>query len=526
MTAQRSILLGAPELSAGDIDAIARRSALADLATGARARLERSYAFIQALAARGQPVYGLTTGCGPLASQRIPAERREEFQRNLVRSHAVTLGTPHPAVFVRAAMAVRAHVLARGYSGIDPAALDILVTMLNSGVHPIVRAIGSVGASGDLVELAQMALAVLGEGDVDVHGVTVPAAEALRRAGVSPLVPRYRDGLALMNGTSFHTGAAAVLFARAWRIAAAAQIAAAMVLEGLRGNLEAFDPAFQETRPHPGQRQVAEGILQLTAGSTLVRDGEASAGSQDAYTLRCIPQVMGAALDLFSAAGRVIEIEINSISDNPLFLAAEDRVVHGGNFHGQPVAMALDQIKTAAVELGVMSERRLARLLDPKLNNGLPPFLIHDGAGLRSGFMGLQYCASSMVADNAVLAAPASVHSVPTNANNQDIVSMGMVAARQAGQVLDNVERIIAIELLCAAQALDLRADAHAGVGTRAAHALIREHAPPVIEDRPLRDDVEAMHQLIDNGAFDDLVCGASSVADLAARSDPAGSGS
>jgi histidine ammonia-lyase len=302
-----------------------------------------------------------------------------------------------------------------------------------------------------------------------------------------------------MNGTSFHTGAAAVLLARAQRIIAAAQIAAAMMLDALHGNLEAFDPALQTVRPHPGQRAVAERIAGVVAGSTLMRNDGGSAGNQDAYTLRCIPQVLGPIVDALHAAQSVIEIELNSAIDNPLFLVDTGRVVHGGNFHGQPVAMALDQLKTAIVELGVMSERRLARVLDPSLNRGLPAFLIRDGAGLRSGFMGLQYCASAMAADNAVLAAPTSVRSVPTNANNQDVVSMGMVAARHARQVLDNVERMIAIELLCAAQALDLRGVAQAGTGTRATHAVIRTHTAPLSEDRPLADDVDAVCRLIDD---------------------------
>lgn len=494
------VTLGAPRLSVRDIDALARPGGRACLDAAARTRLARAHAFVQALAARQTPVYGLTTGCGPLASQAIPPERREEFQRNLIRSHAVTLGEPHPTAFVRAALAVRAHVFAHGCSGVDPAAVDVLLAMLNAAVHPVVREVGSVGASGDLVELAQLALAVIGEGTVEFRGTSMPAASALHAAGVEPLVPRHREGLALINGTSFHTGAAAVLFARADRLLAAAQIAAAMGLEALRGNLEAFAPALQAARPHPEQAHVAERVSRVVGGSALVRDGEVSAGTQDAYTLRCIPQVLGAVVGVVGAAQEVVERELNAVTDNPLFLVDEERVVHGGNFHGQPVAMALDQLKMAIVELGVMSERRLARLLDAKLSGGLPAFLIRNGAGLHSGFMGLQYCASSMAADNAVLAAPASVHSVPTNANNQDIVSMGMVAARQARRVLDNVEHMVAIELLCAAQALDLRGAVHAGTGTRAAHALIRTHAAALVDDRPLRDDVEAVCRLIDDG--------------------------
>ena len=497
-----TVTLGAPRLTIHDVEALARQSVRARLDASAHVRLARSHAFVQALAARQSPVYGLTTGCGPLASQAIPPERREEFQRNLVRSHAVTLGEPHPTAFVRAALAVRAQVFTQGCSGVDPATVEVIVAMLNNGVHPMVREVGSVGASGDLVELAQLALAIIGEGTVEFRGALTAAASALQAAGAAPLVPRHRQGLALINGTSFHTGAAAVLFARAARLCAAAQVAAALALEALRGNLEAFEPALQAARPHPEQAAVAARVARFVSGSTLVRDGEASAGTQDAYTLRCIPQVLGAVAGVIGAARAVVERELNSVTDNPLFLVDEQRVIHGGNFHGQPVAMALDQLKMAMVELGVMSERRVARLLDAKLSGGLPPFLIRNGAGLHSGFMGLQYCASSMAADNAVLAAPASVHSVPTNANNQDIVSMGMVAARQAQRVLDNVERMLAIELLCAAQALDLRGAVHAGTGTRAAHALIRTHVAALLDDRPMHDDVEAVCGLIDAGAL------------------------
>jgi len=366
-----------------------------------------------------------------------------------------------------------------------------------------VRKVGSVGASGDLVELAQIALAVIGEGHVEYRGATMPAAAALREAHLDPLVPQYREGLALMNGTSCHTGAAAVLLARARRVATAAQVAAAMIFEALRGNLEAFSPHFQTTRPHPGQRTVAERLVRLVAGSSLVRT--TNAGIQDAYTLRCIPQVLGPVLDALDAVAGVIEIELNSVIDNPLFLVDEGRVVHGGNFHGQPVAMAIDQLKVALVEIGVMAERRIARVLDATLNAGLPAFLVRNGMGVQSGFMGLQYCASSMAADNAVLAAPASVHSVPTNANNQDVVSMGMVAARQAAHVLDNVERMVAIELLCAAQALDIRGISQAGIRTQAAHALVRAQAATLMEDRPLADDVEATCRLIDSATFENV---------------------
>jgi len=482
--------------------------ASAVIAPSARQRIERSYAFLRELAHSSTPVYGLTTGCGPLASHTIPPERREEFQRNLVRSHAVTLGAPQPTAFVRAAMATRAQVLAQGCSGVPFTVVEALVAMLNHGVHPVVREVGAVGASGDLLELAQIALAVIGEGAVEHHGSVLTAADALRRIGLEPIVPRHREGLALMNGTSFHTGAAAVLLVRAERLIAAAQIAAALGLEALCANLEAFDPLLHAARPHVGQRAVAARLVELTVGSRLLRDGESSAGAQDAYSLRCVPQVLGPILETLDTVRQVVETELNSVTDNPLFLASEKRVIHGGNFHGQAVAMSLDQLKIALVEIGVLSERRVARLLDAKLNAGLPPFLVRNGAGLRSGLMGLQYCASSMAADNAVLAAPASVHSVPTNANNQDVVSMGMVAARHVSQVIDNVRRMLAIELLCAAQALDLRGPEDAGTGTRAVHALLRSRSEPIVEDRPLQEDVDVVCGLIDGGQLEEAVQG------------------
>jgi histidine ammonia-lyase len=502
MSESPTVPFGAAHLTAEALTSLAEGSAVAELTADVERRLERSYQFVRDLAAQNVPVYGLTTGCGPLASSSISPQDRQEFQRNLIRSHAVTLGDPHPTRFVRAAMGARAQVLAKGFSGIDPEVVRLFAGMLNAGIHPIVREVGSVGASGDLVELAQIALAMIGEGEVESGGRRQNACEALRDAVLRPIQVCYREGLALMNGTSFHSGAAAVLLVRAQRITAAAQVAAALILEALRGNLEAFAAELQAARPHGGQGVVAERIRSLVRDSTLVRPEGAAASRQDAYSLRCIPQIIGAVVDLLAGAQTVIETELDSITDNPLFLVDEGRVLHGGNFHGQPVAMAIDQLKMAMVEIGVQSERRLARVLDSTLNAGLPPFLVRNRPGIHSGFMGLQYCASSMVADNAVLAAPASVHSVPTNANNQDVVSMGMVAARQASRVLDNVERMVGIELLCGAQALELRGVTHAGRGTQKAYVLIRGHAAPVDEDRPLGGDVEGMCRLIGTDAF------------------------
>lgn len=499
MFAPTSVALGEP-LAAADVAAVARGRVPVAVAPAAAAAVARSHAFLQRLAETDAAVYGLTTGCGPLAGQRIDAARRAVFQRNLVRSHAVALGTPHPTELVRAAMLVRAQVFAQGCSGVAPPLLDLLAGMLNAGVHPIVREIGGVGASGDLVELAEIALVAFGEGEAELEGRVMPGGEALAGAGLRPLAPELREGLALINGTSFHTGAAALAVVGARRVAAAAQVAAALLFEALGGHREALDPALHAARPHPGQAQVAARLERLTDGSALVRGDGAVAGSQDPYTVRCIPQLVGPVVDAIAAAAAVVEVELNAVSDNPLLLAAEERVVHGGNFHGQPVAMALDQLKAALVTLGVAGERRIARVLDARLSGGLPAFLIRGDAGVENGFMGLQYCATTLAAEQALLAAPAGVRSIPTNANNQDVVPMGMLAARTALRVLDGARRLVAIELLCGVQALELRGLAAAGAGTRAAHAAVRAVAAPLTEDRGLRADVEAVATLIDRG--------------------------
>jgi histidine ammonia-lyase len=486
-------------LTAGDVDAVATHRAPVAIDPAAARAVADSYALAVDLARGDAAIYGLTTGCGPLAEQRIDDASRVAFQRNLVRSHAVALGAPHPTAFVRAAMLTRAQVFAHGGSGVAPTAVESLVGLLNAGIHPIVGEIGGVGASGDLVELAEIARVIIGEGEAEVDGRRLPAVDALRAAGLTPLVPHLREGLALINGTSFHTGVAALLVVGAERAIAAAQVAAALLFEALGGHAETLDPALHAARPHAGQAQVAARLTQLTRGSRLVR-GDAVAASQDPYTLRCVPQLIGPVLEGLAPVQAVVEIELNAVSDNPLFITAERRVVHGGNFHGQPVAAALDHLKQALVTLGVASERRIARALDARLNGGLPPFLVRGQPGLHSGFMGLQYCATTLAAEHAVLAAPASVRSIPTNANNQDVVPMGMLAARLAARVLDGVRQLIAIELLCGAQAIELRGVADAGAGTRVAYDLVRSVSPPLGEDRGLRRDVDAVVGLIESG--------------------------
>jgi histidine ammonia-lyase len=470
------------------------------LGEGVRERLVASHDQLLALARSGRVVYGLNTGCGPLCDRPVPPDAGGLFQQNLVRSHATGLGPAHPAPVVRATMAVRAFSLAQGRSAVRPVVVDTLVAMLNAGVHPVVPEIGSVGASGDLVELAHVAHALTGEGEVEWRGARRPAAQALAAAGIAPLALEGREALALMNGTSCETGQAALLVLDAEALVAAAEAAAALVIEALRGSEEAFDPRVHAARPHPGQQASAAHVRALLAGSRRVRRASASQGGgervapvQDAYTLRCVPQVLGAVRAAVAHVREVVAIELNSVTDNPTFFPAEDAVLHAGNFHGQPVALAVDHLKVALAEIALFSERRLARLLDPALSGGLPPFLIRDGVGVRSGLMGLQYCASSTVADNAVLAHPASLGSVPTNANNQDVVGMGTVGVRQARRLLDNARRVVAIELLAGAEAVDLVGTEGLGAGTRALHARVRELVPPLLEDRPLGADVERL---------------------------------
>ena len=453
--------------------------ALARIAAGARvvlgdgvyARLDAGQRQLLALSASGRPVYGLNTGCGPLCDRPIDAEARAGFQENLVRSHASGLGPPHPVAVVRATMGARAFSLAQARSAVRPVVVETLVAMLNARVHPVVPEVGSVGASGDLVELAHVARAVMGEGAVDWHGLRHPAAAALAAVGIAPVEFQGREALALMNGTSCETAQAALLVLDAEVLVAAAEAAAAVVIEALGANVEAFDARVHAARPHAGQMESAARLRTLLAGSRRLRTASAAANGgdgriapvQDAYTLRCVPQVLGAVRATIAHVREVVAVELNSVTDNPTFFPEEDVVLHAGNFHGQPVALAVDHLKVALAEVALFSERRLARLLDPHTNGGLPPFLVRDQVGVRSGLMGLQYCASSTV------------------------------AVRQARRLLDNARRVVAIELLAGAEAIDLVGSDGLGTGTRAVHGRVRGLVTPLLEDRPLGEDVERL---------------------------------
>lgn len=483
-------------LTIDDVAAVARRAGSVAVASGAQAAVAASRAQVDRLIAEGTPVYAITTGVGKLASVGISPGDSARLQLNIVRSHAAGVGPPLAEDVVRAMMLLRAHGLALGHSGVRPDVIDLLVACLNHGIHPVVPEQGSVGASGDLAPLAHLALALIGEGEVIAGGVRRPARSALDAAGLTPLTLGAKEGVALVNGTQLMTAHGALAVHRAQRLVAAADAAGAMSLEALRGRSAAFHPRLHQARPHRGQQASAANVRRMTAGSALIDSDPDRV--QDAYALRCLPQVHGAARDAVTYAAGVIQVEINAATDNPLLFPDEDLILSGGNFHGQPIALVLDFLAVALAGLATMIERRIERLVNPALS-GLPAFLTPDG-GLRSGLMLAQYTAAALTSENKVLAHPASADSIPTSANQEDHVSMGAAAARKAAQIVAHVEQIVGIELLCAAQALEFRDRAAMGRGTTAAHAAVREVIPALDDDRVLAPDLAAAAGLVRDG--------------------------
>jgi histidine ammonia-lyase len=474
------------------------------LAPQARALVTRAERAVADLVARGEIAYGITTGFGAFKNRIIPPHQVEQLQRNIVMSHAVGVGEPLARPAVRALMLIRANTLARGHSGVRLDTLELLLALLNAGVHPVVPGQGSLGASGDLAPLAHMALVLLGDGEAEYSGQVMPGGEALARAGLSPTTLAAKEGLALTNGTALMCALGALAVERAEMLSAVADIAGSLSLEALDGTLLAFDERIQAVRPHPRQVDCARHLRRLLANSDFVR-GHDPSNIQDAYTLRCMPQVHGAARDAIAYARWVIEIELNSVTDNPLlFFDADDRltILSGGNFHGEILAIAMDYLAMALTELGNISERRTARLTDEASNaHILPAFLIKHG-GLNSGFMLVQYTAAALASENKVLAHPASVDTIPTSANVEDHVSMGAWAARKVDRILDNLERILALELLAAAQGIDFRrerlgASARLGCGTRVAYELVRQQVPFLENDAVMYPYIEAVRRLI-----------------------------
>jgi histidine ammonia-lyase len=485
-----------------DVIAVARRGAKAAVGADARGAMERSAAVVAALADSDQPAYGVSTGFGSLAAVRIPTSRREELQRALVRSHAAGMGPPVEREVVRAMMLLRARTLAMGWSGTRPAVAETVLALLNAGLTPIVPEYGSLGASGDLAPLAHCALALIGEGEVeDVDGLRRPAGDALAVAQIPPLELTAKEGLALINGTDGMLGMLVLACEDLTALLRVADVAAAMSVEALLGTDRAFAENLVALRPHPGQAASAANLRALLAESEIVashREGDPRV--QDAYSLRCAPQVAGAARDTLAHAERVAAGELRSAIDNPMVLP-DGRVESCGNFHGAPVAFACDFLAIAVAEVGAIAERRTDRLLDQSRSHGLPPFLAED-PGVNSGMMLGHYAQAAMVAENRRLAVPASVDSLPTSAMQEDHVSMGWGAARKLRVAVSNLGRILAVELSCASRALDLRSPLRPGAGTAAALAVVRERIEGPGPDRFLAPELAAAEALIGSGGL------------------------
>ncbi len=505
----KPVVLDGGSLGLADLEAVARRKRPVALAPQARAAVARARRVVDGAVERNAVVYGVTTGFGNFADVVIPRDRLRELQLNLVRSHAAGVGEPLGEAETRALMVLRANVLAKGFSGVRLETLDLLIAMINAGVHPVVPSQGSVGASGDLAPLAHLALALVGEGSSCYGARRQPSAEALAAAGLAPVALEAKEGLALINGTQLITGLAGLALAEAWRLARTADVAGALSLDALKGTDVAFDPRIHAMRPHPGQAASARNVAKLLAGSA-IRESHRDCGKvQDAYSLRCMPQVHGACRDALAYVDRTVGIEMNAATDNPMVFADDGVLLSGGNFHGEPVALASDVLAIAVAELGSISERRVERLVNPALSS-LPAFLTPEG-GLQSGLMIAQVTAAALVSENKVLAHPASVDSIPTSANKEDHVSMGVVAARKAVQVVANVRRVLAVELIAACQALEFLKPLESSPPLAAVHRLVRERVPAFDRDRYLAPDIETVAELVREGTIveaADSVCG------------------
>ena len=472
------------------------------LAAAARERVLASRAAVERAVASGAAIYGINTGFGDLASVRIGPERLELLQEKLILSHAAGMGEPLPDPAVRGMLLLRANTLARGCSGVRAEVIEALLALLDGGVLPLVPSRGSVGASGDLAPLAHLALPLLGRGRVRLGGAEMPAAEGLAHAGLAPLVLQAKEGLALINGTQAMTSLLALAALEGRRLCRAADLIGALSTDALRGTDTAFDPRIHALRPYPGQVASAANLWRLLQGSAIReshRTGDVRI--QDPYSIRCMPQVHGAARGLLADVEAKLAIEMNAVTDNPLVVAAADGgegerdVLSGGNFHGEPMALAADVLALALAELGSISERRIEKLTNAAFS-GLPPFLVRD-AGLNSGFMIAQVTAAALVAENKVLCHPASVDTIPTSADKEDHVSMGMGAALKLGAVADNLRRVLAIELVAAAQGIDLLRPLTSSLPLEALHAAVREHVAPWDEDREMAPDLARAERLL-----------------------------
>ncbi len=497
-----NVVLDGNTLSIEQIAAVARRGATVSVSDAARRRMQQSRQFLEQCVAEGKAIYGVTTGIGELARVRISPEQSSDLSRRIIYSHSAGTGQPFPEDAVRAAMLLRANVLAKGLSGVRVKLFDTIAAMLNRGVVPFIHEKGSLGVSGDLSPMSQFAEVAIGEGRAWYKGEFLPGGEAMRRAGVQPTDLTYKEGLGLINGSQMMTGGAALLIYDSERVLKNAVIASAMSLDALRAVERAFDPRIHRERPFPGQNAVAANLLRLFAGSEIMANQTGKV--QDGYSMRCTPQALGPSFDTLEYARRTVNIEVNAAADNPLFFPAEDgqpgAYFAAGNFHGQPIGFVVDFLCIALAEAANLSERHTNRLLNPVLS-GLPDFLV-EGKGLNSGLMVAQYTAAALVSENKVLSHPASVDSISVSADQEDHVSMGPIAVRKCGEILRNLRAVLAIEMMCAAQAFEFHEGRRPGRGTAVAYDLIRRKVPRLVDDRVLHVDIEAIRRMIEDGSI------------------------
>ncbi len=496
----KEIVLNGKDLTLESLIRITRNGAQVCASLEAMEDVKKSRALVEELVAGGRPMYGINTGFGRFSEVAIPEEDINLLQIKLILADAAGVGAPLPTDVVRGMLVMRANSLLNGFSGVRPVVINTILDMLNRGVHPVVPEKGSVGSSGDLCPLAHMVLPMIGLGEAEYNGVVMEGAEAMAKAKIPLIELKAKEGLALINGTQCMTSVAAHALADAITLKKTADIVGALTVESLRGIKNAYDPRIQDVRRHLGQKEAAENMLRLLEGSEYVTT-QGELRMQDSYSLRCIPQIHGASRLAIDYVASVVENEINAVTDNPIVLVDTGDVFSGGNFHGQPVAIAADTLGIALSELGNISERRIAKLIDPALNHGLPAFLVKHG-GINCGFMIPQYAAAALVSENKVLAHPASVDSIPTSAGQEDHVSMGTIGARKAAQILENVRMVLGIELMCAAQALDLQEKRKLGAGTEAAYKVIRGAVEFMEEDRVFYKDQKLAAELIADGTL------------------------
>jgi histidine ammonia-lyase len=494
----KHIPLDTDGMTVEDLEAIARKGAKVRLTKDSEKRIAKSRKLIEQWVREEKTIYGVTTGFGALSNRSISRDDTRKLQENILMSHAAGVGDILDDETVRAIMALRIKDLARGHSGVRLQTIRHLMRLLNKGVCPVVPRKGSVGASGDLVPLAHLSLVLIGQGEAFYNRQRISGLEALQKCGLKPLRLEAGEGLALINGTQVMTAIGGLAIHDALRLSKMSDVAAALSLEVLMGSRTEFDPRIHHVRPHPGQATAADNMYRITRNSEIISSHKDCSRIQDAYTLRCSPQVHGASKDAINYAKNVVETEMNSATNNPLILPESGEFLLGGNFHGQPIALAMDFLCMAVSELANISERRIERLVNPDLS-GLPAFLVSDG-GLNSGFMIAQYAAASLVSENKVLSHPACVDSIPTSANKEDHVSMGTISALKCREVVKNTEDVIAIELLCGAQAMDLFTNMKPGVGTLAAYKVIRKAVPHLETDRILSKDIATVKRLVKSG--------------------------